>query len=248
MSNDLTSHLTDEDRASILATLADGAGMIPCSRYGRHSDDLETILLVMCDIIVGANGRDGLDGIDGYNGYISQLVNDSDGPEELILAYGSWEQIAETLDYFDHHYIDGDGIDGFTQGWIGAAVFADCYVANDEEMTPADVHPMDWNISGIPTFGPDAFADSDDWDEVLADVYNALDVLGAHGAAMVTRGAMSWRELGENAWFSSHGHGTGFFDCGHGWADKLQELARSIGSSDAHLLFDETTGKLTYVN
>ena len=225
--------MNDETREMVLGMLAAGGGSIPCSRYGRRSDDLGEILCALVDIYLEANGPTDVAAL--AEGYISALVNDSDGPETMILEHGDWGTVG-LLDYFDHDYVGSADTDEFVQGWCSAAVFADAYTADGE---PSDVHPMDWNIGGVPTFGSRDFTE-DSWGEITADCENVLDVLGAHGAAMVAHGAMSWRTLGENAWYSSHGHGAGFFECGHPWADRLQELARGIGASDRQVIVHET--------
>jgi hypothetical protein len=81
--------------AEALAYLCEDSGRVPCSRYGRNSEECAPVAVALCEIIAEANYEDiTRDALDHAMGLV---VNDHDDPMELIRSHGDEEQRA-TID------------------------------------------------------------------------------------------------------------------------------------------------------
>ena len=88
----------------LTAYICRDTGNIPCSRYGRQSHELAPVALALLAIYrAAANYGDDLNLLDSI---LSQLVNDSDEPETLILQNHGPEEAAALLDYLDRDTIE----------------------------------------------------------------------------------------------------------------------------------------------
>jgi hypothetical protein len=67
-------------------------GMIPCSRYGRHSDDAWPFAYALAEIVRDANGDEITEERLDY--YMGLVVNDHDDVESLIREHGTTEHLA----------------------------------------------------------------------------------------------------------------------------------------------------------
>ncbi len=83
-----------KDEAERLLT-ADG-GRVPCSRYGRNSEDCWPYAWALAEIAADANGDEITEEALDY--YMGLVVNDHDDVESLIAAHGTREQL-DLLDY-----------------------------------------------------------------------------------------------------------------------------------------------------
>lgn len=224
--------------------LADGGGMIPCSRYGRHTDDLLDLVDFYAHVCAAANGRDDVTD-DTLHAFIGLAVNDSDQVQSIVLEDATPDNVADLLDYFDRDYIGAEDQAEFRDGYIAAALFADAYREGPDGPETADIDPMLYNVSGIPTFNERDFIDG--WDDIVSDVNDLLDTIGVYVAATIARRDWySWREAGADAWLSSHEHGTGFWDRGIGtWGEKLHAVTPRSG---AMILVTGENDDLTYTS
>lgn len=58
--------------------------LVPCSRYGRDADDVAPWAILTAAVYADANGDEGWDVLEHC---LSMVVNDSDGPAELLADY-----------------------------------------------------------------------------------------------------------------------------------------------------------------
>ena len=89
----------------LTAYICSDTGRIPCSRYGRQSYELAPLALALLALYEDCNGTDD-DALDVLDGILSELVNDSDGPETLILQNYGPRDAARLLDYLDRDTIE----------------------------------------------------------------------------------------------------------------------------------------------
>ena len=94
--------VTDEH---LTAYICSDTGRILCSRYGRQSYELVPIALALLALYEDSNGGDG-DDLDILDGILSELVNDADEPETLILQNHGPREASRLLDYLDRDTIE----------------------------------------------------------------------------------------------------------------------------------------------
>ena len=89
---------TDMSRDEARDFLTSDGGRVPCSRYGRDSDECWPIAYAVAEIIRDCNGEpiteEALDYLMGL------VVNDHDDIESLLLEHGSPEQLT-LVDWLD---------------------------------------------------------------------------------------------------------------------------------------------------
>lgn len=87
----------------------DGDLACPCSRYGRRTSDCAPWAVAMMLIYIDANGSHGMapftDSLE-YN--MGLVVNDSDGPQSLVLTHGG---CLENIENVDVHYVLDEAAD-----------------------------------------------------------------------------------------------------------------------------------------